>query len=76
MLLTDWKENLEDLFCVGKEVIAFRTPEECEELLRYYCTHDAEREAVASAGQQRTLREHTYYDRMNDLTRVLVRHLR
>jgi hypothetical protein len=35
LLITDWKENLSEMFDIGKEVIAYRTPEECAELIRY-----------------------------------------
>jgi spore maturation protein CgeB len=75
MLITDWKENLKDLFELGREVVAYRSPEECKDLISYYLTHDDEREAIALAGQQRTLSEHTYYCRMKDLAEVVNKHL-
>lgn len=75
LLITDWKVNLHEMFEPGKEVIAYRTPEECRELIRYYLEHDEEREAIARAGQQRTLREHTYYQRMQELVKVARKYL-
>lgn len=75
LLITDWKENLHQMFEPGKEVIAYRTPEECAELIQYYLTHDNEREAIAKAGQQRTLREHTYYQRMQELVDIVRKYL-
>ena len=71
LLLTDWKNNLGEMFVPGKEVLAYRTPEECAELIRYYLTHDEERQAVARAGQARTLRDHTYYQRMQELVGIV-----
>jgi spore maturation protein CgeB len=71
LLITDWKENLHELFEPGKEVIAYRTPEECGELIQYYLEHEVEREAIARAGQERTLREHTYYQRMQELVDII-----
>jgi spore maturation protein CgeB len=76
MLLTDWKENLADLFELGKEVVAYRSPEECRDLLSYYLAHDDEREAIAVAGQQRTLAEHNYTSRMTDFVEVVRKHLK
>jgi spore maturation protein CgeB len=76
MLLTDWKINLPDLFEPGKEVVAYRSTDECVELVNYYLSHDSEREAIAQAGQQRTLCEHSYYHRMQELTEILNRYLR
>src|SRR5262252_2070073 len=67
LLVTDWKKNLHEMFELGKEAIAYRTPEECVEQVRYYLEHEEEREKIALAGQQRTLQEHTNYQRMQEL---------
>ena len=75
LLITDWKVNLHEIFEPGKEVVAYCTPEECVELIKYYLEHDAEREAIARAGQERTLREHTYYQRMQELVNVVQKYL-
>jgi hypothetical protein len=76
LLVTDWKVNLHEMFEPGKEVVAYRSAEECVELIRYYLEHGDEREAIASAGQRRTLREHTYYQRMQELVDIVERYLR
>jgi spore maturation protein CgeB len=75
LLITDWKKNLHDMFEPGKEVVCYRTPEECAEMVQYYLEHDEEREAIARAGQQRTLRDHTYYQRMQSLLEIISRYL-
>jgi len=75
LLVTDWKVNLHEMFEPGKEVVAYRSPEECVELVKYYLEHDKEREAIARAGQERTLREHTYYHRMQELVEIVARYL-
>jgi len=75
MLLTDWKKNLHEMFEIGNEVVAYRSTRECVELVQHYLAHDEEREAIARAGQQRTLSEHSYYHRMQELTEILGRYL-
>jgi spore maturation protein CgeB len=75
LLLTDWKDDLNDMFEVGKEVAAYRTPQECAELVTFYSDHEDERRAAARAGQERTLREHTYRQRMKELVDILRKHL-
>ena len=75
MLITDWKANIHEMFEPGKEVITYRTTEECAELVQYYLDHDDERETIARAGQERTLHEHTYHHRMQELLIVLERYL-
>ena len=34
LLITDWKENIHAMFEPGKEVIPYRSPEECVELVQ------------------------------------------
>lgn len=75
LLITDWKVNLHEMFEPGKEVITYRSPEECTELIRYYLEHDDERKAIALAGQSRVLREHTYYHRMQELMDIVHKYL-
>lgn len=76
MLLTDAKDNLNDLFEAGKEVVAYRNPQEAVELIEHYTAHPEERDAIAKAGQARTLRDHTYQIRMQELSGFLVKYLR
>jgi spore maturation protein CgeB len=75
LLVTDWKENLHEMFELGKEVVAYRSTEECAEMVQYYLEHDHERAAIARAGQQRTLRDHTYYNRAQELVEIIAKHL-
>lgn len=71
MLITDIKDNLGELFEVGREVVAYSSPQEASEIIRYYIDHPAEAQAIAAAGQARTLREHTYRHRMEELVPLL-----
>ncbi|MCL6557028.1 MAG: glycosyltransferase [Burkholderiales bacterium] len=75
LLITDLKHNLGELFEVGKEVVAYSSPEEAAELVHYYLHHPEEAEQIARAGQARTLREHTYRHRMEELVAILDRYL-
>jgi len=75
LLITDWKENLIEMFEPGKEVVAYRTTEECVEMVKYYLEREEERKAIASAGQERILREHTYYQRTKELVEILQKYI-
>lgn len=75
LLITDRKDNLGELFEVGKEVVAYSSPDEAAEMIRYYIAHPEEARAIARAGQARTLRDHTYQRRMVELVPVLERYL-
>lgn len=71
LLITDYKDNLQDLFDIGKEVVAYRSPQECAELVQYYLSNPSQASAIASAGQARTLRDHSYSKRMYQTARLL-----
>jgi len=71
LLITDWKKNLQEMFEAGTEILAYRSADECRDLVEYYLSLDAERQAIAEAGQRRTLREHTYYQRMQELVDII-----
>ena len=47
----------------------------CVKVIEFYLDHDKEREAIAKAGQQRTLSEHTYHNRMQELVEIVERYL-
>jgi spore maturation protein CgeB len=69
LLVTDYKENLEEMFEPDREVVAYRDAAECVDKVLFYLDdrNSTAREKIASAGQKRTLREHTYQARMKHL---------
>ncbi|HEX4719331.1 MAG TPA: glycosyltransferase [Thermoleophilaceae bacterium] len=71
LLLTDAARGLDDLFGVGREVVTYDSAEDLIEKARHYMANDAERIAIARAGQERTLRDHTYRERMRELDAML-----
>jgi hypothetical protein len=75
-LVTDAKQNLGELFEPDREVVTYTSPEDCVEKIRYLLTHETTRSQIAQAGQVRTLREHTYFHRMQELVEIIERHLR
>ncbi|RPH82019.1 MAG: glycosyltransferase family 1 protein [Nitrospiraceae bacterium] len=75
LLITDWKDNLHEMFEPEKEVVTYRSPEECAEKIRHYLTHEAERQIIASAGQARTLRDHTYQHRLQEFADLVCRNI-
>jgi spore maturation protein CgeB len=74
-LVTDFKDNLANMFEPGQEVVTYRNAEECVERVLYLLDHEEERASIARRGQERTLSEHTYHQRMRELGDVLQKHL-
>ena len=75
LLITDFKDNLNELFEEDKEVVAYKTVDDLVRLIQYYVEHDEQRETIANAGQQRTLSEHTYFNRMQSLVDIIAKYI-
>jgi spore maturation protein CgeB len=75
LLLTEAAPNLADLFEPGREVVTYEGEDDLVEKIEHYLTHDEERPEIASAGQKRTLSEHTYRLRMSELAAMLEQRL-
>ena len=71
LLVTDYKENLDELFKLDKEVVCYRNAGELIDKVQYFLTHDKDREKIALAGQKRTLKDHTYAKRMRELITII-----
>ncbi|MEA3497001.1 MAG: glycosyltransferase [Bacteroidota bacterium] len=63
-LLTDWKENLSDYFEIDKEVVAYKSPEDCAEKIKWLLKNEDERIKIAKAGQKKTLEKYSFENRM------------
>jgi spore maturation protein CgeB len=61
--MTGEMEELADFFVPGREVVCYRGVEDLVEKCRHYLARDGEREAIARAGRERALREHTWQER-------------
>ena len=70
-LLTDWKINLPEMFEIDVEIVTYRSAEECVEKVNYLLEHPQELAAIAAAGQRRTLSDHTYVNRSEQLDAIL-----
>ena len=62
-MLTGKADDLENYYQFGKEIVCFEDIHDLIDKIRYYLAHEEERAAIARAGYERTLREHTYAHR-------------
>jgi spore maturation protein CgeB len=70
-LLTDNKQNLSDLFEIGKEIVVFDNTEDCITKAKWLIEHDEERKRIALAGQKKTLKYHSVDDRCNSIIKII-----
>lgn len=66
-LLTGKADNLSEYYDIGKEVVCFHDIDDMVQKIRYYLKYEDERTAIARAGYERTLREHTYERRFKEI---------
>ena len=71
-LVTDWKENLSELFEPDKEIVAYKSTDECLEKIRWLLDHPDAASAMGRAAQARTMRDHTYRRRAERLNELIV----
>lgn len=70
--MTNYQEELEDLFRIGTELEAYGSPEELEEKCAYYLTHEEERQRIAANGYRKAAESHTYRIRMAEMLRKIL----
>lgn len=70
--MTNYQEELEDLFRIGTDLEAYGSPEELEEKCAYYLTHEEERQRIAANGYRKAAESHTYRIRMAEMLRKIL----
>lgn len=70
-LLTGDADNLRDYYVDGKEIVIFKNKADLAEKCKYYLAHENERLAIAKAGYERTIKEHTYEQRFVEIFKAM-----
>lgn len=70
-LLTSNAQGLERYYTPGKEIAVWQDPDDLVDKVRYFLAHDTERQQIREAGRRRTLAEHTYERRFQELFRTI-----
>ena len=70
-LLTDYCEEIEDLFEIGREIEVLRSSGELVDKVRYYLDNDDKRLAIARRGHEKFLKSHTWGNRVDQLYRQM-----
>ena len=75
LLLTDKKDNLKKLFHEDREIVTYKSKEEALDKYNYLINNPKVLANIAKAGQIRTLKEHTYENRIKELIQILNKYL-
>lgn len=71
-LLTDWKDELSELFEIDNELAIYRSIDEMNEMISFYQSNPAMREKIIDKARQRVLNEHLVIHRMQEMIKVTV----
>lgn len=71
LLLTDFRPELEELFVVGEDLVVFNGVEDFLEKIKYYLSHETERQEIAKRGQTKVLKNHSYVNRARRLLEIV-----
>lgn len=70
-VLSNWQEEMTELFEEDKEIVLFKTPEEMIEKIDYYLAHENERVRIGINGYQKIKSCYTYEHQLNKLISIL-----
>jgi len=70
-LLTEYVDHLEDYYEICKEIDCFKNIPELIEKINYYLIHKEERESITRAGYERTIKDHTFEKRFNEIFKTI-----
>ncbi len=65
--MTGYMEELAEFYEIGKEIVCYHDRQDLRDKIRYYLSHDSEREAIRLAGYERCRRDHTWHKRFQSV---------
>lgn len=69
--LIDYRSELSELFESGTEIICYKDIDELRDLITYFLKNPDEMARIASMGQSRARRDHTFENRMREMLSVV-----
>lgn len=69
-LISGNADNLYDYYDFDKEIVIYNNIDELIGKIKYYLKYEKEREQIAKAGYERTIRDHTYKQRLKEIFQI------
>lgn len=69
--MVEYMQELEEFFEIDQEIVCYRDPPDLADKVRYYLSHEDERERIRQAGHRRALRDHTWQKRLTDAFKTI-----
>lgn len=67
MVMSNYQEEIPELFDIDKEIVLFHTPEEFKEKARFYLSHDSLREKIGINGYLKVKDKYNYTKSLQDM---------
>ena len=71
-VLSNWQEEIPELFVENEEIVTYRTPEELVDKADYYLRHSDERVRIGVNGFRKVQERYTYEHRINEIISVVM----
>jgi|SRR3989344_599338 len=69
--ISDWRKDVANLFIQNKEIVIFYDLNDLRSRVDYYLKHENKRQAIAKAGHERLLKDHTLKQRAMQIVNLL-----
>ncbi|MCJ8013894.1 glycosyltransferase [Paenibacillus sp. KQZ6P-2] len=69
--LSDYRSDLPKFYTPETEIETYSSPKELLDKIEYYLTHEEERREIALNAFDRTMRDHTYGNRLNQMLSII-----
>jgi spore maturation protein CgeB len=74
-LVTDWKENISDLFAEDIEVVTYKSIEECVEKVKWLLDNPKKRDEISHAAQKRIENQRRFDQRAAQMHNIIISRL-
>jgi spore maturation protein CgeB len=69
--LIDSRNELTKFYVPNQEIVVYASPEQLQDRISYYLKHEEERREIAFRGFVRTMNDHTYRKRLNEMLGII-----
>ncbi|MCR5507635.1 MAG: glycosyltransferase [Lachnospiraceae bacterium] len=66
-LMTNYQEEIEDMFVIGRDLETYDSIDELTDKCGYYLSHEEERASIAANGYEKVRSEYTHFHRLNQM---------
>lgn len=70
-MLSNYQQELAELFVPGEEIVLYHNMEELEHYVAYYLSHEEEREQIAKRGQQKVIQMHDFHGKIERVMEIV-----